>query len=49
MKTSVAGLVAARNKTVMLPANSDRALNKFLTEHDWNEEQFNRESQFGLL
>jgi len=48
-KTYVTGLVAASNKTVtgiareVLPANSDRALNKFLTEYDWNEEQFNHE------
>jgi hypothetical protein len=48
-KTYVTGLVAASNKTVtgiareVLPANSDRALNKFLTEYDWDEEQFNHE------
>ena len=48
-KTYVTGLVAASNKTVtgiareVLPANSDRALNKFLTEYDWNEKEFNHE------
>ena len=48
-KTYVTGLVAASNKTVtgiareVLPANSDRALNKFLTEYDWDEKQFNHE------
>jgi tagatose-1,6-bisphosphate aldolase len=48
-KTSVTGLVAASNKTVqgisniVLPAKSERALNKFLTEYDWDEDQLNRE------
>ena len=41
-KTYATGLVAASNKTVagtargVLPANSKRALNKFLTEYDWD-------------
>ena len=48
-KTYVTGLVAASNKTAtgiareVLPAKSDRALNKFLTEYDWDEEQLNHE------
>ncbi|WP_049999326.1 IS701 family transposase [Halococcus sediminicola] len=48
-KTYVTGLVAASNKTVqgisnhVLPAKSERALNKFLTEYDWDENQLNRE------
>ena len=48
-KTYATGLVAACNKTVagipreVLPANSKRALNKFLTEYDWDEQQFNHE------
>jgi SRSO17 transposase len=48
-KTYVTGLVAGRNKTVtgiareVLPANSERALNKFLAEYDWDEEQLNHE------
>ncbi|MFP8957648.1 IS701 family transposase [Natrialbaceae archaeon A-CW3] len=48
-KTYVTGLVAASNKTVqgisnhVLPAKSERALNKFLTEYDWDEDQLNRE------
>ena len=48
-KTYVTGLVAASNKTVqgisnhVLPAKSERALNKFLTEYDWEEDQLNRE------
>ena len=48
-KTYATGLVAAINKTVagiareVLPANSKRALNKFLTEYDWDEQQFNHE------
>ena len=43
-KTYATGLVAASNKTVagiareVLPANSKRALNKFLTEYDWDRE-----------
>src|SRR5699024_99125 len=48
-KTYVTGLAAARSKTVtgiareVLPAQGDRALNKFLTEYDWNEDQLNHE------
>ena len=48
-KTYVTGLTAARSKTVtgiareVLPAGSDRALNKFLTEYDWDEDQLNHE------
>jgi SRSO17 transposase len=48
-KTYATGLVAASNKTVagiareVLPANGKRALNKFLTEYDWDEQQFNHE------
>jgi SRSO17 transposase len=48
-KTYVTCLVAASNKTVqgisnhVLPAKSERALNKFLTEYDWDEDQLNRE------
>jgi SRSO17 transposase len=48
-KTYVTGLVAASNKTVegisthVLPARSERALNKFLTEYDWDEDQLNTE------
>ncbi len=39
------GLVAASNKTVagiereVLPAQGKRALNKFLTEYDWDQQQ----------
>jgi len=48
-KTYATGLVAASNKTMagiareVLPAGDKRALNKFLTEYDWDEQQFNRE------
>ena len=48
-KTYATGLVAASNKTVagiareVLPARSKRALNKFLTEYDWDKERFNHE------
>ncbi len=48
-KTYATGLVAASNKTVagiareVLPAQGKRALNKFLTEYDWDEQQFNHE------
>ncbi len=48
-KTYVTGLAAARNKTVtgiareVLPAQGERALNKFLTEYDWDEDQLNHE------
>jgi len=49
VKTYVTDLVAASNKTVdgisthVLPAKSERALNKFLTEYDWDENQLNKE------
>ena len=48
-KTYVTGLAAASSKTVtgiareVLPAQSDRALNKFLTEYDWDEKKMNHE------
>jgi len=48
-KTYVTGLAAASSKTVngiareVLPAGSERALNKFLTEYDWDVKQFNHE------
>ena len=48
-KTYVTGLAAASSKTVngiareVLPAGSERALNKFLTEYDWDEQQLNHE------
>jgi len=48
-KTYVTGLVAASNKTVQgisnydFPAKSERALNKFLTEYNWDEDRLNRE------
>ena len=48
-KTYVTGLVAASNKTVqgisnhVLPAKSEHALNKFLTEYNWDEDQLNKE------
>jgi len=48
-KTYVTGLAAARSKTVegiaqeVLPAKSKRALNKFLTEYNWDEDQLNHE------
>jgi len=48
-KTYVTGLAAARSKTCegiareVLPANSERALNKFLTQYDWDEQQLNHE------
>ncbi|MFD1599226.1 IS701 family transposase [Halobellus rarus] len=48
-KTYATGLVAASNKTVagiareVLPASGKRALNKFLTEYDWDEQEFNHE------
>jgi len=53
-KTYVTGLAAARSKIVtgiareVLPAGSDRALNKFLTEYDWDEDQLNHERLEGL-
>ena len=48
-KTYVTGLVAASNKTVdgiathVLPAKSERALNKFLTEYEWDTDRLNTE------
>ena len=48
-KTYVTGLAAGRSKTLTgvaredLPAGSDRALNKFLTEYDWDADQLNHE------
>ena len=48
-KTYVTGLAAASSKTVtgiareVLPAQSSRALNKFLTQYDWDEKELNHE------
>jgi len=48
-KTYTTGLVAVSNKTVaeiareILPAQSKRAVNKFLTQYDWDEDQVNHE------
>jgi HD superfamily phosphohydrolase YqeK len=45
-KTYATGLVAATVAGIahdVLPANSKRALNKFFTEYDWDEKQFNHE------
>ncbi len=48
-KTYVIGLAAASSKTVtgiareVLPAQGDRAFNKFLTEYDWDKDQLNHE------
>ena len=48
-KTYTTGLVAASNKTVagiarqVLPAKGKRAVNKFLTEYDWDEDEVNHE------
>jgi hypothetical protein len=48
-KTYVTGLAAASSKTVngiareVLPAGSERALNKFLTEYDWDKKRLNHE------
>ena len=48
-KTYVTGLAAASSKTVtgiareVLPAGSDRALNKFVTEYNWDEDELNHE------
>ena len=48
-KTYVTGLAAASSKTVngiareVLPSGSDRALNKFITEYDWDEDELNHE------
>ena len=48
-KTYVTGLAATSSKTVtgiareVLPAGSDRALNKFITEYNWDEDELNHE------
>ena len=48
-KTYVTGLVATSNKIVagiareVLLAKGKRAFNKFLTEYDWDKDQFNHE------
>ena len=48
-KAYVTGLVAARNKTVsgiareVLPATGERALNKFLSKYNWDEDELNHE------
>ncbi|HET7322703.1 MAG TPA: IS701 family transposase [Halococcus sp.] len=48
-KTYVTGLIASGNKTVegiskrVLQSKSERALNKFLNQYDWDEERLNRE------
>jgi SRSO17 transposase len=48
-KAYVSGLLAASNKTIegianhVMPSASERALNKFLGEYDWDEEQLNLE------
>ncbi|MFC6964855.1 transposase [Halocatena marina] len=48
-KTYLTGLAAARSKTAtgivreVLPAQGDRALNEFITEYDWDEDQLNHE------
>jgi SRSO17 transposase len=48
-KTYATGLAAASSKTVngiareVLPAQSERALNKFLTEYGWDEDEVNHE------
>jgi len=48
-KIYATGLVTGCNKTCagitreVLPTNSKRALNKFLTEYDWDEQQFTHE------
>ena len=48
-KTYTTGLVAASNKTVagiareVIPSQGKRAVNKFLTEYDWDEDQVNHE------
>ena len=48
-KTYVTGLIASSNKTVegiskrVLQSKSERALNKFLNQYDWDEERLNRE------
>lgn len=46
-KAYVTGLIAATNKTIdgiarhVMPSKSERALNKFLGEYDWDDEQLN--------
>jgi tagatose-1,6-bisphosphate aldolase len=48
-KTYVTGLIASGNKTVegiskrVLQSKSERALNKFLNQYDWDEDRLNRE------
>ena len=48
-KTYVTGLAAASSNTItgiaqeVLPAGSDRALNKFITEYDWDEDELSHE------
>ena len=48
-KTYATGLAAASNKTIegisreVLPARSERALNRFLTEYNWDEDEVNHE------
>ena len=42
IKTYATGLVAGIAREV-LPASGKRALNKFLTEYDWDEREFNHE------
>jgi len=48
-KTYVTGLAAASSKTVtgiaqeVLPAGSDWALNKFITEYNWDEDELDHE------
>ena len=49
-KTYATGFVAASNSTVtdiaheVVPPRDKRALNRFLTEYDWDEDQFNYEA-----
>jgi SRSO17 transposase len=46
-KAYVTGLIAATNKTIdgiarhVMPAKSERAMNKFLGEYDWDDQQLN--------
>ncbi len=48
-KAYVTGLIAATNKTIdgiarhVMPSGSERALNKFLGEYDWDEDKLNLE------
>ena len=48
-KAYVSGLIAASNKTIegianhVMPSGSERALNKFLGEYDWDDEELNLE------